>query len=445
MQHAEGDRVVRRYERFAMVPVQLLRSPSVSSHAVRVFLLLDSYANWTTQEAFPAQARLAEDMGVSLATVKRAIAEVAAAGYLEVQQRTDARGMRVGAIYTLFDAPQARDEETARVRVDEASDPATGAPPGNATPVTSGQLTGELSGGVTAVMSGQLTGEPSDSSQVSRQNETLKTIKTDNDKLRNACAGAHEGEAVVSSAAPAGRTADTPRAGGAGEAGACAAPTDPALLGDLLGRVPGLDADTALEWIASHGPERVRERLAWLEAEMGRKTIATPAGWLRTALLKPWAQPPRSYRAAQLQAEHSRLRAEAEALAIRQRTDREAELAEDAQRVRAAVAWFGALPPIERARLDAEIRAGLAQSFAARAKGIPELPEVLAASDLAARLWRDRLVSAHLETGVTSAVRERGPDGRHAEASRQAIATRPIHPEAAQGHTRSLQEEVVSA
>ena len=103
----QGDRVVRRYERYAMGPVQLLRSPIISSHAVRVFMLLDSYSNWETRTAFPAHARLAEDMGVSVPTVRRAIKELVDAGYTSVQPRNDARGMRIGTIYTLFDAPQA--------------------------------------------------------------------------------------------------------------------------------------------------------------------------------------------------------------------------------------------------------------------------------------------------------------------------------------------------
>lgn len=101
-----GDRVVRRYERYAMQPVQLLRNPRISSHATRVFGLLDSYSDWDTQTAYPAHARLAEDMGVSVPTVRRAIKELVDAGYVSVQPAYDARGMRSGTIYTLFDAAQ---------------------------------------------------------------------------------------------------------------------------------------------------------------------------------------------------------------------------------------------------------------------------------------------------------------------------------------------------
>jgi len=89
-----------------MSPVQLLRNPSISSHATRVFGLLDSYSDWDTQTAFPAQARLAEDMGVSVPTVRRAIKELVDSGFVMVRAANDARGMRVGTIYALFDAPQ---------------------------------------------------------------------------------------------------------------------------------------------------------------------------------------------------------------------------------------------------------------------------------------------------------------------------------------------------
>lgn len=404
MQHAEGgDRVVRRYERFATIPVQLLRSPSVSSHAIRVFLLLDSYANWTTHEAFPAQARLAEDMGVSLATVKRAIAEVAAAGYLEVQPRTDARGMRVGAIYTLFDSPRSPDEEPSGEKPSGESEPETRPQTGCDTDVASGQLTGELSGGDTGVVSGRLTGELSDSSRVSCQNETLKINKTDNDKLRKARAGAREGGTVVSSAAPAEGTADTARAGGVvGGRGVLTA--DPTLLSDLLGRVPGLDADTAHSWMGTYGPDTVRERLAWLEVEMALRPIASPAGWLSTALERQWARPPRSYAEARQRTERDSRRAQAETAAARERAERDAELAEDEARLRLAATWFAALPAGERDRLDMEIRMDLAETFVTRTQGIPPLPEVLTAGDLAARLWRGRLVSLHLGQAAAQAV-----------------------------------------
>ena len=98
-----GDRVVHRYERYAMQPVQLLRNPKSSSHATRVFGLLDSYSDWDTQTAFPAHARLA---GVGMPTVRRAIKELVDTGYVSVQPAYDARGMRIGTIYTLFDAAQ---------------------------------------------------------------------------------------------------------------------------------------------------------------------------------------------------------------------------------------------------------------------------------------------------------------------------------------------------
>lgn len=95
--------VRRRYLHFAMVPVQLVKSKVISAQAVRAFALLDSYCSWDTNRAHPAHDRLADDMGVSVPTLRRAIKELVDAGYVSVEGTFDERGARTGTIYTLND------------------------------------------------------------------------------------------------------------------------------------------------------------------------------------------------------------------------------------------------------------------------------------------------------------------------------------------------------
>ena len=95
--------VRRRYLHFAMVPVQLVKSKVISAQAVRAFALLDSYCSWDTNRAHPAHDRLANDMGVSVPTLRRAIKELVDAGYVSVEGTFDERGARTGTIYTLND------------------------------------------------------------------------------------------------------------------------------------------------------------------------------------------------------------------------------------------------------------------------------------------------------------------------------------------------------
>lgn len=101
--HDQKVQVRRRYQHFAMVPVGLVRASAISAQAVRAFALLDSYCSWDTNRAHPAHDRLAEDMGVSVPTLRRAIKELADAGYVSVEGVFDFRGARTGTIYTLND------------------------------------------------------------------------------------------------------------------------------------------------------------------------------------------------------------------------------------------------------------------------------------------------------------------------------------------------------
>lgn len=84
--------VVRGRLPFAMTPTSLLRDPSISSHAVRLWSVLASYTYGDQATDRPSRSQLASDVGwKSIRSVDTYLAELQAAGYLTVehQWRTD--------------------------------------------------------------------------------------------------------------------------------------------------------------------------------------------------------------------------------------------------------------------------------------------------------------------------------------------------------------------
>lgn len=82
---------------YAQTPVWVLRAgDKLTSHARSLYGVIMSYADNTTRTAFPGRETLAEDMGVSVATVKRAIKELEDFGALIVERR---RNKRTGNFY----------------------------------------------------------------------------------------------------------------------------------------------------------------------------------------------------------------------------------------------------------------------------------------------------------------------------------------------------------
>lgn len=88
--------------RFAMVPEALVYDPAVNPTALRVYAALDRHADKTTRLGWPGQAGLADKLGVSAGTVRRAIAELKAAGWVEVERR----GLTQSNVYTVLMAPR---------------------------------------------------------------------------------------------------------------------------------------------------------------------------------------------------------------------------------------------------------------------------------------------------------------------------------------------------
>lgn len=77
----------RRQAHFAMVPHQIAKDPSISDKAMRLWLVLQCYADWQEGTARPTVATLADHMACHRATVHRARDELVAKGLLEVESR----------------------------------------------------------------------------------------------------------------------------------------------------------------------------------------------------------------------------------------------------------------------------------------------------------------------------------------------------------------------
>lgn len=82
---------------YAQIPRWVLRSEgALSGNAVHLYGILMSYADNHTKVAFPSRQTLAEDMGRSIDTVKRAIKELEDFGAITVTRR---RNKRTGNFY----------------------------------------------------------------------------------------------------------------------------------------------------------------------------------------------------------------------------------------------------------------------------------------------------------------------------------------------------------
>ena len=101
--------VVRGRPPFAMTPTSLLRNPSISSHAVRLWSVLASYTYGDQATDRPSRARLAADVGwKSSRSVDTYLTELQNAGYLTVQRRWRPDGGKARNLYILEWEPRKR-------------------------------------------------------------------------------------------------------------------------------------------------------------------------------------------------------------------------------------------------------------------------------------------------------------------------------------------------
>jgi hypothetical protein len=83
---SEQDGAITRRRRFAQIPDDLITDKRLSAWAVRVWARLDKYAG-EDGRAFPYRATLADDIGCSVATIKRALAELVDTGWIIRRRR----------------------------------------------------------------------------------------------------------------------------------------------------------------------------------------------------------------------------------------------------------------------------------------------------------------------------------------------------------------------
>jgi len=113
-ERAAADRVsdsliVRGRPPFAMTPTSLLRHPSISSHAVRLWSVLASYTYGDRATERPSRDQLAADVGwKSPRSVDGSLTELQDAGYLTMQPRWRPDGGKARNLYILEWEPRDR-------------------------------------------------------------------------------------------------------------------------------------------------------------------------------------------------------------------------------------------------------------------------------------------------------------------------------------------------
>ena len=76
-------------EHFVVVPDWIVMNKKLSHGAVRLWSVLGTYADRRTKECWPGRKRLATDLGCSVRMITNYLADLRAAGALEITQRVD--------------------------------------------------------------------------------------------------------------------------------------------------------------------------------------------------------------------------------------------------------------------------------------------------------------------------------------------------------------------
>lgn len=85
---------------FAVVPREILFDPTLSANAKLTYAALSSHANRYAQ-AWPSRQTLADELGISESSVKRAVKELADANVITVRGRARSDGGQTSNVYTL--------------------------------------------------------------------------------------------------------------------------------------------------------------------------------------------------------------------------------------------------------------------------------------------------------------------------------------------------------
>lgn len=124
VQHTNNEAADQEFIAFAMIPRWLLRSGGkLSSTATHLYAVIMTYADNITKFGFPSRETLAEDMGVSVATVKRAIKELEQADVVTVRREYNKKtgNFRSNQYTLVYESPwvtgEPRDDEGNSPRV----------------------------------------------------------------------------------------------------------------------------------------------------------------------------------------------------------------------------------------------------------------------------------------------------------------------------------------
>lgn len=93
---------VKNVTQFAIIPIAVVKDPAIGPHALRLALLLSSYARedgW----CWPKLATLGATLGIGKSATHEHLASLVAAGYLQKERRTLPDGMEVTAYRLLYD------------------------------------------------------------------------------------------------------------------------------------------------------------------------------------------------------------------------------------------------------------------------------------------------------------------------------------------------------
>lgn len=131
---------VEGFTPYAQVPRWVVRSGgALSGNAVHLYSVLMTYADNGSKAAFPSRSTLAGDMGRSLNTVKRAMAELESFGALRVtRRRSKSTGANISNLYVLvFADPRPTDGPGVGSPVSRKLDPLPTTPTPSSLPVAS--------------------------------------------------------------------------------------------------------------------------------------------------------------------------------------------------------------------------------------------------------------------------------------------------------------------
>lgn len=83
---------------FAALPHAMVQDPGISVNAKIVYAAIATHA----PNPYPSREKIASYLGCSISTVKRALKEIEAAGWVKVEYRYDKDGRRTSNGYTLL-------------------------------------------------------------------------------------------------------------------------------------------------------------------------------------------------------------------------------------------------------------------------------------------------------------------------------------------------------